>query len=73
MIGKGPPYKRSANLEKQMPESIWIRPRRLDHRLQELESNEQRVVLAKSEQAHYAFGLLSVEQDLERLELKEGM
>jgi hypothetical protein len=29
-------------------------------------------VLARTEQAHYALGLLSVEQDLERLDLGEA-
>lgn len=32
-------------------------------------SNENRLVLARSEQSHYALGLLSVEQDLDRLDL----
>jgi len=56
-----------------LPPSIWVSPRRIDHKIKELESLEQRLVLAKTEQAHYAFGLLSVENDLERLELKDDM
>jgi hypothetical protein len=37
----------------------------------ELESGDNRLVLAKSEQAHYALGLLSVEHDLDTLEIDD--
>ena len=36
------------------------------------QKSERRLVLHKSEQAHYALGILGVEQDLERLDLQEN-
>lgn len=76
-LGKGPPYQRAPDVEAMLPRSVWENPRRIDRRIQELkgeQSNkrEERFVLTKSERAHYALGLLSVEHDLERLELREA-
>jgi hypothetical protein len=56
---------------------VWNRPRRIDRRIQELEAagkgegGEGRLVLAKSEQTHYALGLLGVEQDLDTLGISD--
>jgi hypothetical protein len=76
-LGKGPPYQRAPDVEALLPQSAWENPRRIDRHFQELggepaTKHEDRFVLTKSEQAHYALGLLSVELDLERLELREG-
>jgi hypothetical protein len=80
-LGRGPPYQRAPDVESQLPQSVWANPRRIDRRINELHSEganrintgqEGRFVLTKSEQAHYALGLLSVEHDLERLELREA-
>ncbi|KAK3318369.1 fungal transcriptional regulatory-like protein [Apodospora peruviana] len=75
---RGPQYYRPPELEPLFSQPIWARPRRIDTRIRELEaegvgtlSGENRLVLVRSEQAHYALGLLSVEQDLERLDLAE--
>ncbi|KAI1276744.1 hypothetical protein F5Y07DRAFT_128468 [Xylaria sp. FL0933] len=64
---------------------VWGNPRRLDRRILEedvaasgsagdgmvIDSNKK-IVLAKGEKAFYAMGLLSVEQDLEKLDLDSG-
>lgn len=76
-LNKGPPYKRAPDVEALLPQSVWENPRRIDRRILELNSeqaskHEERFVLTKSEQAHYALGLLSVEHDLERLDLREA-
>ncbi|KAB5572394.1 fungal transcriptional regulatory-like protein [Coniochaeta sp. 2T2.1] len=72
-LGKGPPYQRPPDVESQLSQSMWQNPRRIDRRIHEL-SGEQPAsnVLTKSERAHYAMGLLSLENDLERLELGEA-
>ncbi|KAK1755753.1 fungal transcriptional regulatory-like protein [Echria macrotheca] len=67
-LGRGPPYESPPDLGPLYPDSIWQNPRRIDRRIQDLEANG-RLVLARTEQAHYALGLLSVEQDLDRLDL----
>ena len=78
-IGRGQPYMRAAEtdtVETAMP-SVWTtQSRRLDHRIHEVESSEdcsaRKIVLAKSEQAHYALGLLGVQEDLELLDLEDA-
>ena len=55
-------------------QSIWNSNRRIDRRILEADfrgGDERRVVLARAERAHYALGLLGVEDDLEYLELKD--
>lgn len=70
-LGRGAPYSRTTEAGI-VPISVWQNPRRIDRVIQELEPNEdQRIVVAKSERASYALGLLSVERDLELLELKD--
>lgn len=57
-----------------MPISVWQNPRRIDRKIRELgqgAGEERRLVLAKSERASYALGLLGVEHDLQFLELKD--
>jgi hypothetical protein len=71
-VGRGPHYERASGTERARPPSIWANPRRIDRRMRELERNDDRLVLAKTERTHYALGLLGVEQDLEKLDLREG-
>ncbi|KAI5868638.1 hypothetical protein GGS23DRAFT_41290 [Durotheca rogersii] len=68
-MGRGPPYVRSADLNLDPAGSVWVVARRIDHRIQEVENPDSKIVLAKSEKASYAMGLLAVEHDLERLDL----
>ncbi|SPQ23701.1 a1699cec-7590-4f77-bb51-c0a8806a01b9 [Thermothielavioides terrestris] len=70
-LGRGPPYHSPPDLGPLFPDSVWNRPRRLDRRIQELEAGDSRLVLAQSERAHYALGLLSVEQDLDTLDIDD--
>ena len=52
-----------------------MRPRRIDKKIREqqaMQAGDNRLVLARTEHAHFALGLLTVEQDLDRLELSEG-
>ncbi|ERT00892.1 hypothetical protein HMPREF1624_02126 [Sporothrix schenckii ATCC 58251] len=69
-LGRGPPYESPPDLEA-APLSIWNQPRRIIDRVRELEDVEERLVLSTSERPHYAVGLLSVETDLERLDLSD--
>ena len=75
-LGRGPPYERAPDLGAGDPgiSSVWGNPRRIDRRIQEVEDDvgAGKIVLAKEEKAHYALGLLSVEHDLERLDLETG-
>lgn len=59
---------------------VWGNPRRLDRRILEEDGaaggtgdgmalDNKKIVLAKGEKAFYAMGLLTVEQDLEKLDL----
>ncbi|KAL2134768.1 hypothetical protein VTI74DRAFT_10842 [Chaetomium olivicolor] len=68
-VGRGPPYYSPPELGPLFPDSVWNRPRKIDRQMRGLEGGEHGLVLAKSEQAHYALGLLSVERDLETLVL----
>lgn len=70
-LGRGPPYHSPPELGPLFPDSVWNRPRRIDRRIQELEAGDSRLVLAKSELAHYAMGLLSIERDLDTLDIEE--
>ncbi|KAK3292311.1 fungal transcriptional regulatory-like protein [Chaetomium fimeti] len=65
-MGRGPPYHSPPELGPLFPDSVWDRPRRIDRRIQEL-GEDGRLVLAKSEQTHYALGLLGVERDFDTL------
>lgn len=71
-FGRGPSYVRPAGIGVggEAP-SIWSRPRRIDRRIQEVENDETKIVLAKGERAHYALGLLGVERDLDKLNFED--
>ncbi|KAJ5009521.1 putative transcriptional regulatory protein [Colletotrichum sp. SAR 10_99] len=71
-MGRGPPYTRDPTLQTVVPPSVWLNPRRIGARLELLDGDDKVLVVAKTERAHYALGLLSVEQELERLDIKEG-
>ncbi|RYP38159.1 hypothetical protein DL767_002676 [Monosporascus sp. MG133] len=71
-LGRGPPYERAPDLNTDPLVSVWGNPRRIDRRIQEVEEEGGKIVLAKEEKAHYAMGLLSVEHDLEKLDLESG-
>ncbi|KAI1075044.1 hypothetical protein F5B20DRAFT_398442 [Whalleya microplaca] len=71
-LGRGPPYTRSADLNVDPPRSVWTNVRRIDQRIQEVEDDSRKIVLAKGEKASYAMGLLAVEHDLEKLDLDTG-
>jgi hypothetical protein len=73
--GRGPPYVRATGMgavgaymhgDKRRP-SVWGNPRRIDKRIQEIE--DEKWVLEKEEKAHYALGILGVQEDLEKLDL----
>lgn len=66
-VGRGPHYVR-LNVQDE-PSSIWANPRRIDQII--FNAADDRLALVRSERAHYALGLLSVEHDLEKLDLKE--
>ena len=44
--------------------------RRVQNRIEQLDSEENRLVVARPERAAYAIGLLSVEKELERMDLQ---
>lgn len=58
------------NLNLDPPGSVWVVARRIDKRIQEVENDDTKIVLAKGEKASYAMGLLAVEHDLEKLDLE---
>ncbi len=55
-----------------MPQSVWTRPRRIDERIRELDDDEAKIVLSSSERPQYALGLLSMEDDLRKLDLQDS-
>ncbi|KAK4165991.1 transcriptional regulatory protein moc3 [Cladorrhinum sp. PSN259] len=71
-MGRGPPYYSPPELGP-LFDNRWNRRRAEDRRIQEIEASEKGVpvILQKTEQAHYALGLLSVEHDLDALEIDE--
>ncbi|KAK6085791.1 C6 finger domain-containing protein [Seiridium cupressi] len=77
--GRGPPYTRSSDTDVYLDadkrgSGVWSHPRRIDKRIQEIE--DEMWVVEKEEKAHYALGLIGVQEDLEKLDLdsaeKEG-
>ncbi|KAJ4300448.1 hypothetical protein N0V88_003123 [Collariella sp. IMI 366227] len=61
--GRGPPYHSPEELGPLFPDNVWNRPRRIDRQMQEREAvtgTAGVLVLAKTEQAHYALGLLNM-------------
>ncbi|KAI0161666.1 hypothetical protein GGR52DRAFT_133325 [Hypoxylon sp. FL1284] len=87
-MGRGPAYtrgssageERSSHSHSHSPatpsssssSSVCVNARRIDRRIQEVEADETKIVLAKAEKAYYAMGLLAVERDLEKLDLDTG-
>ena len=71
-MGQGPPYNRMA-MPTAPPEVVWHNVRRIDRKIHEGDdrAEEKRLILARSERAHYALGLLGIEGDIEYLELKD--
>jgi hypothetical protein len=82
-LGRGPPYQRPPEVEHVLPLFNWTKARRIDRKIAEIDGNSPagttgggpdergKFVLSRSEQSHYALGLLSVEYDLQRLELRD--
>ncbi|KAM0249385.1 hypothetical protein ACHAQJ_009060 [Trichoderma viride] len=69
----GPAYTRPTIIN-DIPSSIWKNPRRIDKKIDELDSgDERRLVLAKAERTHYAIGILAIETELARLELRDDL
>ncbi|KAI0132752.1 hypothetical protein BJ170DRAFT_700503 [Xylariales sp. AK1849] len=70
-MGRGPPYTRDPDINADFTPEIPGSSRRIDRRIREVRVDEHgRIVLAKEEKAHYALGLLGVQEDLERLDLE---
>ncbi|KAK3900627.1 hypothetical protein C8A05DRAFT_45581 [Staphylotrichum tortipilum] len=82
--GRGPPYHSPPELAplavpRAAVSGLGPGSRRIDRKIRELEQEAEeegggqggRLVLGTSEQAHYALGLLSVEQDLDRLDIED--
>ncbi|QYS93483.1 Zn(2)-C6 fungal-type domain-containing protein [Trichoderma simmonsii] len=69
----GPEYTRPTIINN-VPSTIWKNPRRIDKKIDESESGEERrLVLAKAERTHYAIGILAIETELARLELRDDL
>ena len=70
----GPPYKPWAR-NNRATDSVWDNARRIDRRIHEVEQAEtpedRQLTLSKPDQAHFALGLLGVEEDLRVLRLKD--
>lgn len=66
--GRGAPYEPPTDAD-YVP--LSKPPRKIIDRVRELEEENQPPVLTSSDRAHYALGLLSVETDLENLELSD--
>jgi trehalose-6-phosphate synthase len=72
-VGKGPQYVRPSDIiRRQGHKSIWDSTRRINNKMDEMH-RQGRLVLIKSEQAHYAVGLLGFSDVLEHLELRDTM
>lgn len=68
-MGTGPQYEAEPDYDARGRHSWTLR--RLDGRIQEIPNSQEKVVVKKAERAHLAFGLLSLEQDMERITLTE--
>ncbi|KAF4126757.1 Fungal Zn(2)-Cys(6) binuclear cluster domain [Geosmithia morbida] len=69
-MGRGPPYARSVYFDTDN-DMAWDTSRRIERRIHEAERTETRFVVARTDRAHYALGLLGVEEDLAALELRD--
>ncbi|KAI1853095.1 hypothetical protein JX266_001801 [Neoarthrinium moseri] len=81
--GHGPAYTRvggelakrpSVSADHHKKPAVWGNPRRIDQRIQEVggEDGHGKLVLAREEKAHYALGIIGVQEDLERLDLESA-
>jgi len=66
-LGKGPPYTRTK--EERIVPDIWSSSRRIDRAFVGKTSEERRLVIERSDRVHYAMGVLSLEEDFEKLDL----
>ncbi|KAL2753439.1 hypothetical protein ACRALDRAFT_2111761 [Sodiomyces alcalophilus JCM 7366] len=72
-LGKGPPYTKDPSLVREIPKSVWDFPRKMASQTEQLrEETKGEMVLLRSHRASYAIGLISVEQELDQLELDDG-
>lgn len=71
-LGKGPLYVRDPMLEREMPRSLWAMPRKIHSELEQLDSSDKVLVVARSDRAAYALGLLTAQHELDRLQLEDG-
>ncbi|RXG48675.1 hypothetical protein VDGE_08992 [Verticillium dahliae] len=71
-MGRGPPYTRDPNLMNEIPKSMIRGPPKIMARIEKLDSDDAKLAVARSERAAYAIGLIGIEQELSRLDLKEG-
>lgn len=69
-MGRGPPYERSVYFDVDSNVN-WDTSRRIERRIYEADRGAKRVVVARADRAHYALGLLGVEEDMEVLELRD--
>lgn len=69
-MGKGPPYVQDPDLEREIPKPLWTMDRRVQNKIEQLDSGQNKLVVARPERAAYAIGLLSVEKELERMDLE---
>lgn len=72
-MGRGPPYSRDPKINAQLSHApvVWEGSRRISTKMSE-KQHPGRLVLVKSEQTHYAVGILGTEE-LEQLELRDSM
>ena len=73
-MGQGPPYEEAHDLVKDIPKAVWSGPRFIADRIHEIRvgvDGETKTSLTSTEQALYAFGLLSMEGDLKKLQPEE--
>lgn len=66
-LGKGPPYTRTR--EERVVPDIWSSSRRIDRAFDGKTSEERRLVFDRSDRVHYAMGILSLDEDFEKLDI----
>lgn len=66
-MGKGPPYERPTDARR-VPD-VPAGSRMIDRALQGRSDKERRLVVSDSDRAHYALGILGVDEDFENLDL----
>jgi len=72
-VGRGPPYIQPQDVSRQAGQgSVWESPRRINRKVDEMQ-RQGRMVMVKSEQTHFAVGLLGFHELLDKLELSDTM